>query len=40
MLPIEAELYDLLSHTDKIDFEIDGEDWKFYIENNTIMCED
>lgn len=36
----ESEVYQLLSQTDRTDFEIDGEDWKFYIENNTVMCED
>ena len=36
----ESELYNILAHTDKIDFEIEGEDCKFYIENHKIIFED
>ena len=36
----ESEIYQLLSKTDRTDFKIDGEDWRFYIENNVVMCED
>ena len=36
----ESEIYNILVHTNKTEFEIEGENWNFYIKDKQIYVKD